>query len=164
MRTADQFLDSHPEIAEQLRKNPSLVNDQKFVSSHPALQQFLQQHPGVREEFTENPQAFMQQQERFENQANNANRGTEGARMPGFQEFLQGHANIASQLAKNPSLVSNAGYLAKHPELQEFLKTHPNAAEEFQENPQAFLNAKDMNSAAFASPKSAGTTPKSNHR
>ena len=34
-------MDSHPEIAEQLRKNPSLVNNQEFVENHPALQTFL---------------------------------------------------------------------------------------------------------------------------
>src|SRR5439155_270499 len=50
----DRFLDSHPEIAEQLRKNPALVNDSKFVHQHPALQSYLQQHPDVREEFREN--------------------------------------------------------------------------------------------------------------
>ena len=34
----DRFMDSHPEIAEQLRKNPSLVDNKEFVQGHPALQ------------------------------------------------------------------------------------------------------------------------------
>ena len=46
----DQFLDSHREIAEQVRQNPSLVNDAQFVKNHPPLQTFMQQHPSVREE------------------------------------------------------------------------------------------------------------------
>ena len=58
----DQFLDGHPEIAEQLRRDPSLINNDEFVRTHPALQEYLQQHPGVREEFTENPQALMQRE------------------------------------------------------------------------------------------------------
>src|SRR5882724_2522282 len=62
----DKFLDSHPEIEEQLRKGPSLIRNDEFVEKHPALQQYLQEHPGIREEFTENPNAFMRQEERYE--------------------------------------------------------------------------------------------------
>src|ERR1700746_1451092 len=51
----DQFLDGHREIAEQVRKNPSLVNDKKWVQDHPALQTYLQEHQGVRAEIKENP-------------------------------------------------------------------------------------------------------------
>ena len=61
----DRFLDSHPEIAERLRKDPSLVNDKTFVGNHPALQQFLAEHPGVREEYKQHPSAFMNQEQRF---------------------------------------------------------------------------------------------------
>jgi len=53
----DRFLDGHPEVAEQLRKDPSLINNQEFVEKHPELREFLQNHPGVREEFRENPNA-----------------------------------------------------------------------------------------------------------
>src|SRR5258708_13467765 len=62
----DRFMDSHPEIAEQLRKNPSLVNNEEFVENHPALQQFLATHPGVREEFKENPNGFMSRTQNFD--------------------------------------------------------------------------------------------------
>ena len=62
----DRFLDSHPETAEQLQKDPSLIRNKEFVESHPALQEFLQGHPGIREEFTENPNAFMQREQRFD--------------------------------------------------------------------------------------------------
>src|SRR5216110_3453387 len=34
----DRFLDSHPEVAEQLRKDPSLIRNEEFVENHPALQ------------------------------------------------------------------------------------------------------------------------------
>ena len=33
----DNFLDTHPEVAEQLRREPSLVNNEEFVENHPAL-------------------------------------------------------------------------------------------------------------------------------
>ena len=66
LSSIDRFFDSHPEIAEQLRKDPSLINNTDFVQSHPALQQYLQQNPSVREEFTENPNAFMHQEQRYD--------------------------------------------------------------------------------------------------
>src|SRR5580692_2343307 len=62
----DQFLDSHREIAEQLRRDPSLVNNEEFVKNHPALQTYLQDHPAVREEIKENPNAFMRQEDRYD--------------------------------------------------------------------------------------------------
>src|SRR2546430_3138470 len=62
----DRFLDSHPELEEQLRKDPSLIGNEEFLEKHPELQEYLQQHPGIREEFTENPRAFMRQEERYD--------------------------------------------------------------------------------------------------
>src|SRR5258708_33417678 len=62
----DRFSDSHPEIAEQLHKDPSLVNNREFVEKHPALQEYLQQHPGARDEISENPNRFMRQEQRFD--------------------------------------------------------------------------------------------------
>src|SRR5262249_61436480 len=62
----DKFLDSHRETAEQLRKNPSLVDNQQFLKDHPALQAYVQQHPAVREELRENPNAFMSAENRYE--------------------------------------------------------------------------------------------------
>ena len=60
----DEFLDSHREIAEQVRKDPSLLDNQQFLKDHPDLQRYLWNHPGVREEVKENPTAFMRQENR----------------------------------------------------------------------------------------------------
>jgi phage-related protein len=134
----DRFLDSHPEVAEQLRKDPSLIRNEEFVMSHPALQEFLQQHPGIREEFTENPNAFMRAEQRFERQEEAGNRRGQLANM---DRFLDSHPEIAEQLSKDPSLIKNQDFLAKHPQLQEFLQQHPGIREEFTENPNAFMRA-----------------------
>jgi hypothetical protein len=64
----DQFLDSHPEVAKDLRNNPSLVDDQQFVSSHPALKEFLENHPNIRKEIKEHPDAFMHKEKKYEQQ------------------------------------------------------------------------------------------------
>jgi phage-related protein len=148
LASLDRFLDSHPEVAEQLRKNPSLVNDKKFVDQHPALQSYLQQHPGVREEFGENPNAFMRQEQHFDRQEDYG-RGTQGFDRDGglrseaanFGQFLGVHANIAAQISKDPSLVNNKEFMESHPELRDYLKTHPAAQAQLQQNPQAFLQS-----------------------
>ena len=53
--TFDQFLDSHPQIAQQLQANPSLINNAEFLEGHPQLQAFLTSHPELSEELKENP-------------------------------------------------------------------------------------------------------------
>ena len=144
----DRFLDSHPEIAEQLRRNPSLINSEEFVENHPALQDYLRQHPGVREEFSENPQAFMRQEQRFE-RGEEAREGVVGdhditrREIAGMDNFLDGHPEIAEQLRRDPSLINNRQFVENHPELQEFLQQHPGIREQFSANPQAFMNRED---------------------
>jgi hypothetical protein len=80
----DGFMDSHPEIAEQLQKDPSLIKNKEFVENHPALEQFLKTHPGVREEFTENPNAFMPEKN-----------GSTGTRMTGI--VIDGSAIVTTE-------------------------------------------------------------------
>jgi hypothetical protein len=137
----DNFLDSHPEVAEQLRKNPSLVNDEEFVENHPALQQYMQQHPGVREEISENPNAFMRQEQRFDRGEDRLpDRDVTRGELVNMDRFLDSHPEIAEQLRKNPSLVHNEEFVENHPALQQFLANHPELREEFRENPNGFMN------------------------
>jgi hypothetical protein len=137
----DQFLDSHREIAEQVRKNPSLVNDPQFVKTHPALQTYLQQHPAVSGELKQNPDSFMHQEasyDRHENGRTGMGRDHE-ANYRQFGEFLGGHSDISKQLSKDPSLAKNDEYLSNHPELRDYLKQHPDVSKDLSENPQSFV-------------------------
>ncbi len=68
VKAFDQFLDGHPEVAKELRSNPSLVDDQQFVSSHPGLQEFLESHPNVRKEIKAHPEAFMNKENKYDKQ------------------------------------------------------------------------------------------------
>ncbi len=143
----DKFLDSHPEIEEQLRKDPALIRNEEFVEKHPALQQYLQEHPGIREEFTENPNAFMRQEERFDRREDGRNRGgdrdiTRGE-LANMDRFMDSHPEIAEQLRKDPSLINNKQFVENHPALQEFLQSHPGVREEFTENPNAFMRREE---------------------
>lgn len=44
----DSFMAGHPNIARQLRDNPSLINNPDFVSKHPNLREYLRNHPDAR--------------------------------------------------------------------------------------------------------------------
>jgi phage-related protein len=158
----DRFMDSHPEIAEQLRRDPSLVNDKKFVSNHPELQQFLAEHPGVREEYKENPDAFMHQEQPFDRREDFAmrhDRDVTDRERSSFSEFMQGHGNIAGDLSKNPSLANNQEYLENHPELRDYLKANPNVHQQLAENPQMFLQSTQQAN-THATPKVGESKPK----
>src|SRR5262249_28368632 len=53
--TFDRFLDSHRQISEELRGDPSRVQNPEFLERYPDLQDYLQSHPAVRKELNENP-------------------------------------------------------------------------------------------------------------
>jgi GrpB-like predicted nucleotidyltransferase (UPF0157 family) len=141
----DRFMDSHPEIAEQLRKDPSLVNNKDFVQGHPALQEFLANHPELREEYKENPNAFMHREERFDRRedATRGDRDITRGELTNMDRFMDSHPEIAEQLKKDPSLVNNKDFVQGHPALQEFLTNHPELREEYKENPNAFMRREE---------------------
>ena len=139
----DQFLDSHPEIAEQLRKDPSLVNSKDFVEKHPALQTYLQQQSAVREELKENPWAFMRDENRFDRTEDARARDTRGDEAR-FDQFLDSHREIAEQLRKDPSLANNREFVEKHAALQTFLQEQPGIRDQLKDNPNAFVRRADL--------------------
>lgn len=140
----DSFMDHHPEIAQQLQKNPSLVNDKQFVANHPAFQQFLSQHPELAQDYKDNPNAFMRQEDRYEHHeetASGRNSDVTRGELASFHQFLQGHNGISNELSKNPELAKNQEYLENHSELQTYLKANPQVREELNENPQSFVQS-----------------------
>ena len=132
LASLDTFLDGHPEIAEQLRRNPSLVDDREYVGSHPELQAYLQDNPRVREELTKNPRIFMREDEHLN-----------GRELTTLDTFLQSHPEIAEQLRKNPTLAENKEFLQNHPALEQFLQGHPAIQEQFAQDPRDFMRDED---------------------
>jgi hypothetical protein len=96
----DRFLDSHPEIAEQLRKDPSLVNNKEFVeASGPAGPP--QQHPHPRGDQREPKQVHAQEQ-RFDWPEDACDRDTTRWQLANMDRFLDSHPETAEQPAKIP--------------------------------------------------------------
>lgn len=157
------FLDNHPEIAEQLRKDPSLIDKREWVANHPALQEYLQTHTGVSEEFRSHPVAFMRDEDRYGQQEGNYDRDNRYDRNPGeltsFGQFLGGHSNVAAELSNDPSLANNKEYLANHPELNDYLKAHPAVTQQLAENPQSVMSSNVVQQGGFTA-KPVGPTQK----
>jgi hypothetical protein len=136
----DQFLDSHRETAEQLRKDPSLVDNEEFVRTHPALQSYLRDHPELREQLKSNPNAFMHQEERYDRREDGGDRGINREEVARFNQFLDNHRETADQLRKDPSLVDNEEFVRSHPELQAYLHDHPGIRDQIRQDPNAFMH------------------------
>lgn len=166
LASMDHFLDSHPEIAEQVRKDPSLLDNKKFVTGHPALQDYLQQHPEIRQEIDNNPVAFMREEDRYDHQHDGRDRDPNRGELASFHQFLGDHSMIADQLTKNPELAKNDEYMEGHPELQQYLQAHPGVRAELKANPQVYVNsAQQFNEngampAKEMTPKAPGLDPK----
>ena len=135
LQNFDRFLDGHPAVEQDLRKDPRLIENRAYVDSHPELKEFLGSHPGVREEIKETPRYFMEREERYDRNHQDITHG----QVSPFDEFLDRHPNVDREISKNPSLIRNREYLAKHPELREYLDAHPAMRKEAQENPKAFM-------------------------
>ena len=99
----DRFLDSHPAIDHELRKNPALINNSEYIAKHPEFKEFLENHPGVREEIKETPRYFVRRAEKFDNSA----RDIRHAELVNFDRFLDSHPSIDQDLRKNPRLVDD---------------------------------------------------------
>src|SRR2546422_382882 len=138
LRNFDQFLDSHPEVAEALRKDPNLINNPNWVGKHPELKDWLEDHPNAREELKENPTAFLRRERGFEKQEGKEGDTTRGE-VRNFDQFLDSHPEVAEGLRRNPNLINNPNWVSKHPELKEWLENHPYASKKIKENPRAFM-------------------------
>jgi hypothetical protein len=55
LKDFDDFAASHPDVVSRLGRNPELLNNNQFLSSHAELAQFVSQHPNFRNDFERNP-------------------------------------------------------------------------------------------------------------
>jgi len=108
----------------------------------------------VREELNQNPNAFMQQESRYESRENGMGRSGMNREQYSFGQFLGTHSSMSEELSKNPSLLKNREYMSSHPELDAYLKAHPDAQSQVAKDPDSFLKASQQ----FSSTTKTGTT------
>ncbi len=152
----DRFLDGHREIAEQVRKDPSLLDNRGFVQNHPALQAYLQDNPGVRDQLRQDPNAFMQHEDAFDRDSSMRDRDPMHDHMADFGGFLGSHADIQKDLSRNPSVVKDHDYVQNHAELDAYLTAHPDVRAELMADPQSFVHGAQQYNDSSPSGASAG--------
>jgi hypothetical protein len=137
-RQLDRFLDDHPWVARDLQRDPTLVNDRRYLEDHRSLSEFLGGHPEVRRELERDPHAVLRREHRV---AREERRGREIGRdeMERFDRFLRDHPAVAHDLRGDPTLVNSRGWLGDHPSFRDFLRDHPTIRQELQDNPYASL-------------------------
>lgn len=59
LANTDSYMDSHPEVSQQLEHNPRLVDNPEYVENHPGLHEFLATHPVARHEWQTHPYKYM---------------------------------------------------------------------------------------------------------
>jgi len=133
----DQYLDHHPDVAARLAADPRLINDPRFVATHPDLHAFLASHPGVREEIHESPGQFMYREGHYDWQRDQAHP------LANTDHYLDRHPQVQAQLEHHPGLVDDPKYLANHPGLHEFLAKHPIARADWKSHPYRYMTRED---------------------
>lgn len=63
---ADAFFDKHPNLYNELKKDPRLVDDPNFMAKHPEFKEFLTQHPELRSDIKSHPKTFLSKERKFE--------------------------------------------------------------------------------------------------
>lgn len=66
LKNQDEFLDSHQNIDNDLRKDPRLIDNKDYVRNHPELQTYLHDHPNIRHEWREHPRNEMHRDETWQ--------------------------------------------------------------------------------------------------
>jgi len=60
------YLDSHPQVAQQLNRDPRLADNPQFLATHPGLDSYLATHPQVRARLQQHPGRFMNGERNYE--------------------------------------------------------------------------------------------------
>jgi hypothetical protein len=129
LRNLHRFLEDHPRVAKDLRNNPALANDRRWVANHDELNAFLRDNPRIRRELRENPGRVMAWERNLNTRAD----------LRKFDRFLDTHPRVAERLRENPALLRDRRFVDNHDELQQFLRENPDMRRELQERPHAMM-------------------------
>lgn len=55
----DNYLDKHPGVDTELRRDPRLIDDPAYLARHPELRDYMHEHPHEAEAFRQHPDRFM---------------------------------------------------------------------------------------------------------
>src|ERR1700722_5701910 len=131
------YLDEHPDVTQQLCRDPRLVDNPQFLATHPGLDEYFRNHPEIRTELQEHPDRFMAREHYYDTHGQPV-----GAHpLASTDRYLDSHPDVAQQLKRDPALVDNRGYVDSHPGLHDYLNDHPIARHDWKSQPFAYMAA-----------------------
>jgi hypothetical protein len=66
LATTDHYLDAHPEVAQQVNRDPALVDNSRYVDNHRGLHEYLNTHPNARQDWESHPDKYMAAERHYE--------------------------------------------------------------------------------------------------
>jgi hypothetical protein len=139
LRSFERYLDTHGDTAQELYRDPDLLNDRDYVREHQALRNWLEEHPEAAREIRANPQAVLwRERGRDADERYGASTRLSDRQRRSWDNFLADHRDIARDLSRNPDLLNDASYVRDHEALDDWLREHREAADIITANPRAY--------------------------
>ena len=148
LRSFQDYLDSHDDIAQKLSRNPDLLNNRRFIQSHDSLNDWLESHPDAAQALQSDPQRYLERgrysSQRGEDYYQRGENREALARMNerdlrSFENFLDNNPETARRLYENPDLINDRQFVRRQDSLNDWLANHPDGAEALRANPHKFL-------------------------
>jgi hypothetical protein len=130
LRELDQFLDHHPLLENDLRRDPKLVADPHYLEKNSELQGFLAASPDVIRALQMEPRHFLHRALIRE-----ANAPLKYAEVAQLDPFFAAQPAIEREIVENPARIRDRDYLNLHPVLGDLLVQHPLLNRVFQPKP-----------------------------
>jgi hypothetical protein len=149
LRSFQRYLDDHWETAQDLYRNPDLINDREYVRDHQALRDWLKDHPDAAREIRDNPRAVLWRERgrgSRDSRDEDVSTGLTDRQRRNWEEFLGDHQAIARDLSRNPDLVNDTRYVHDHEPLDDWFHKHREAAAIIMANPSAYLTRSSRSS------------------
>lgn len=137
LRSLEEYLDSHWQIADQLYQNPDLINDRVFVRKNLSLRRWLVRHPAATRIIRADPRAVLWR-DRESRDDEDSQSDISDRDLRSWEEFLDSHDVIARELNRNPELLNDANYVRRNNALDDWLYEHREAARIMKANPQKY--------------------------
>ncbi len=64
-RGFDSYLDKHPDVAQELSRNPHLIDDPKYLANPPELRDYVRNQPRMARAFRRHPDRFMRREHTY---------------------------------------------------------------------------------------------------